>query len=121
MMKIEAPYPDTKYILSLPNPNLANTQAQISSLTVKRMMNSSIHTYINKRIGKTYKYNFILTRLKALEYLEFMKIFSGVKIRINNTIICNILTNPTELEMQQRAVSFGSQEDIDISLSVEEI
>lgn len=111
-------------LLYLPNPNLGNSKAQTSKITVKRMMDNSIHTYITKRTQLTHRFPLVLTRLKALEFLEFTNLFSGEKVKLtdheDNIINCYIMVNPTELEMQKRSIYCDSKEEVELELVVEE-
>lgn len=123
MIQIEAPYPNTEIIVVLPEPELGNAKATTSNIKVKRMMDQSIETYINKRQQNTYRFHFIIPKLKALEILNFMEAYIGSLIHltgIEHNIIGYFTKNPTELEIQRRAVSQNSQEDLDLELVVEE-
>lgn len=111
-------------IITLPSPNLGNAHALDVNVSVKRMMDGSINTYVKKTSFKTYRYTFLLTRGKALEVLEFFKIYAGTKLKVTNDnasfFVGYILLNPLELEMQRRAVAQNSVEDLDLELSFEQ-
>ncbi len=123
MISLEAPYPDVQAMLVLPEPNLGNSRATTSKIQTKTMMDGSIETYVMRRTQNVYRFSVTIPKVKALEVLNFLEFYSGSKIRykdIGRTTIGFLLNNPTELEMQRRAVSQNSNEDVDLELSLEE-
>ena len=122
MISIEAPYPDIASILVLPEPELGNAMATTSGVQVKRMMDGTLETYINKREQKSYRFTVVIPKVKAIQVLDFFSLYLGSKIRykdVTRTVIGYITKNPLELDMQRRAVSQNSQEDVDLELTLE--
>ena len=122
-MIIEAPYPGPTGLMVLPEPHLGNGRSETTTLILKHAMDSTVHTYINKRTNKrVHRLSFTLTRMKALEYLEFMKIHISEKMKftfLTYNITGYVLNNPVELEMTRRAVRCNSSEEVDLDVNLE--
>ena len=125
MMTLYAPWPGPTVIMKLPNPDLGDGRRPSSTVRLKRGMDGTIYTTVRKRTqSKLYRYSFTLTRLKSLEFLEFVRIYLGQNIRIvwgTLDIVGVIKTNPTELSLDSRAVAAGSLEETKLSLEFETV
>lgn len=124
-MELHSPWPGPTTVTRLPNPDLANARRLGSSMRLKRSMTGSIVTHIKKRtVSKVHKFQFTLTRYKALEVLEFMRIHLGVTMKLLwgvEVLIGVIKTNPTEIALTQRAIVADSVEATSFSFEFETV
>lgn len=124
-MKIFAPFPDEKAFIVLPNPEMGDIQRSESKVQLKRSMNGAVSvTHIKKLPNiRSYEYNFVLTRLKSLEFYAFFEIFGALKMRIeheNDTErIGYIKINPLELAIEKRALIGSSKEEVNVRFDFE--
>ena len=101
-MIIEAPYPDIQTATLLPNPDLLNSEGQGDQHSVLVAMDKSVNTYIKTTGKNIFNWSFLLTKEKALELREFVKLYSDKRWRVtdhnDDVLIGHLLTNPLELE-----------------------
>lgn len=115
MLIIYVPYPNVQDLIFLPNPELGNGESSTHRLTLKRMMDSSVVTHTTRKNEKLRRFNFILNRQKSIEYLEFIKNWSGETVRVVTDYIDQIgfiKTNPTDL-------SIDGVQTVNVSLEIE--
>jgi len=118
MIKIFAPDVASRIVIMMPDPEWGDVQRLESTLQLYRSMNDAKKiTHIRKMPDvRTYELTFLLTRLKALEFINFFERFGAERIRIeldkDTSRVGYLKVNPTELEYTKRAVSCNSLEEV---------
>ena len=81
---LDAPHniPQTRTIL--PNPELGDTQDLRDEVIYKESIDGTIYSHIKTNNRKRLIYDFDITRLKALEILEFFTAYNDEYIRLTN-------------------------------------
>lgn len=129
MIKLFASHPAYKQLIFLPNPEFGDITRLESTVDLKRSMDGSvIVTHVLPREdSRTFEFQFELTRLKSLEFLEFFKRHGAEKMKLVKRIDFNeeedeeeflgyLKVNPVELEKIQRSIVAGSKEKISIRI-----
>lgn len=122
---IQAPYPLMQSTLLLPSPREGNQKNLASSVETMRSMNGKIYTYIkSKRSRMVLQWDFIGTKEKGRESVEFIKLYAGGLVRVTDhegTIFIGYITvNPLELSGEGRAGGYPSKEVYSWTISMEE-
>ena len=122
---LQAPYPLLQSSLLLPSPRLGNQQNLASSVQSIRSMNGVLYTYIKpKRSRMVYQWDFLGTKDKGRETVEFVNDYAGglVKITDHEEVqrIGYITINPIELSGNGRAGGYPSGEVYRWTISFEE-
>jgi hypothetical protein len=113
-----SPSPLIETVTVLPNPNFGDTESTAAELNILRTVDGSRRTYVKTRgsggstNSRRLRWDFRLTRTKALELLEFYRSYSSVKVAIEDhngrTWVGNFVNNPLEVQMARRG-NPGSQ------------
>lgn len=124
MITFMAPYPAYEKILFMPHPEMRNKEKPESRIKIHTAMSGELHTYItqNQATKMHYEMTFELTRMKSLELLDFIQLYSAEKWRIEFdalVIICNLLVNPFQIQTLKRSVVANSLEGTIITLEFE--
>jgi hypothetical protein len=122
---IQAPYPLMQSTLLMPSPREGNQRNLAASVQTMRSMNGTLYTFVkNKRNRKVLQWDFVGTKDKAREAIEFVKLYSGGPVRAtdhNGTNHIGYITiNPMEVDGQGRAGGFPSNEVYRWTISIEE-
>jgi len=109
MFTISAPHPLIQTTTVLPNPLFGDQEASTGSINILRSINGVRRTYVKSRAGRRkFKWDFSLTRNKALELLEFYTSYHSHIIFIEDhngrKWLGNITNNPFEIEMNKRGL-----------------
>jgi len=129
MITIKAPNPDFEMIMFLPSPALGDSERPESKIQTKKSMNDDAIAHITQKQSATavrYKWEFDLTRFKALELWNFIDAYSAKSWQITlwddvTIIIVNLLINPFELDVFGRAIHADSDEAVRVTLEFENI
>lgn len=127
MLKISAPDVASKGIIFLPDPEWGDVQRLEQTMLLYRSMNGNkVITHVQPVTNiRTFEYSFILTRFKALEFINFYNIFGSQRMKLEvdaNTIKVGYLkVNPLELEYIRRAVQCTSNEDVSTQFAFESV
>lgn len=102
---IQAPHPLLQSTLLLPSPRIGNQKNLASSVQTMRAMSGKLYTFVKgKRGRKVWQWDFVGTKDKARESIQFVKQFSGGLMRVTDhegTIHLGWVTvNPLEIEGQ---------------------
>jgi hypothetical protein len=122
---IQGPYPLMQSTLLLPSPKIGNQKNLASSVQVLRAMDGTVFTYVKPKRGrKVRRWDFVTTKDKVREAIQFVEQYSGGLLRIidqNDAIVIGYLTiNPLEVAGEGRAEGFPSGEVYRWTLSLEE-
>lgn len=106
--KLAAPYPTSQTISILPSPRFADGEAPTLTVVSTRAMDGTLRTYVKtKNDRRKLTWSFLLTRHKALELREFVRVYfaSDVEITDHNDRrwIGNFTNNPFEFVGEGRA------------------
>lgn len=125
MFRLVAPanHPETTVIL--PSPQFGDTDRLRSSLIVRRAIDGSIYTFVQKKQkAKSYLWDFNVTLHKALEIIEFYKAYNAVEIEAHwggQTMTGYFKNNPFEGDVMSAALnSPGGGEYLKITIELEE-
>lgn len=98
-----APHQLVQTTMLLPSPEFGDSDNIVAAINLKRSMNNTKRTYINVPSDEYLIYEFILTRGKTLEVIEFLKIYYPYDVRIinhkNETYVCKIMTDPFDFSL----------------------
>ena len=122
-LEISAPWPAVTNILFLPSPEMGNTFAGLSNVTHQQSMDGSYWTHKVTRL-RTFNWSFVLTRKKALEFLEFFRFFSASKCQVilpeGDVIVGYFRFNPLSLDSLGRGIIASSYEKQGLQVQFEE-
>ena len=107
MFTFEAPHPAIATITRVPNPQLSNQESLTSTLTPKRATDGTLYTYVKKQNRRKLLWTFTMDRPKALEFLSFVRRYSGKLIRVTDhrgdVWLGYMTNNPFEFDTTRRA------------------
>jgi hypothetical protein len=107
MMTFAAPYPAIATITKTPNPQLSDQESLTSVVTPKRAINGTLYTYVKKQTRRKVLWTLSMDRGKALEFLAFVKAYSGSKIQVTDhrgdVWVGYFTNNPFEFDTPRRA------------------
>lgn len=103
-----APNPLIETTTKLPNPNFGDQEGATGELNILRTVNGRRRTYIISKDRRKLRWDFTLSRNKALELFEFYRSYNAERITIkdhNNRQWVGIITNnPFEIQMDRRGL-----------------
>ena len=125
MFILRAPYPSKQTTTVLPSPVFSDQLALKATVQTARSMNGTLYTYVKSRSGKhKLKWEFALSRNKALELREFINSYFASTIEVtdhlDNTWVGYLKNNPFEFDTNERANGWPGNEVVDVSLEFEE-
>ncbi len=105
-------------VITLPRPNLADTENYDGSLLIKRSINGVLYTYVKKVDLFRLKYTWTLGRTKSLELRHFVSVSFGHSVKLLNwkgeTWLVNILSSPAEMIAKSQWGNDGERVDVTI-------
>lgn len=125
MIQFQAPYPAYEAILFMPTPDMQDGERPESYISVRRAMSGDTYTHVTQGQPNKihYRWSFNITRKKALELKEFIRLYTGARWNVvwpgKTDIVVNLLINPLQLDMAFRAIVADSLEAIPIELEFE--
>ena len=126
MFILRAPYPGLQTTTLLPSPKFGDSNAVAATVQTLRSMNGTLYTYVISREGRRrLKWDFTLSRNKALELREFINSYFGVLMQAtdhNDDIWVGYLkNNPFEFAGASRAgPTWPGEETMTVVLEFEE-
>lgn len=103
---ILAPHFNPEVSITLPNPKLSNSINSNNTVKIIRSMDGTRRTYVKTNDDVTLRMEFDLSRLEAQALYELIFNYVDKKVRVitfdNTTYVCNILTNPVQLQFKNR-------------------
>ena len=127
MIQVFAPYPTVSVMMYLPSAEWGDTERLESTVQLKRSMNNSTKvTHVSVRENsRTLEFQFLLTRYKSLELIEFFKIHGADKVKLvirgQAPRIGYLKINPLELEKMKRSLVSDSLEEVSCTVTFETI
>lgn len=125
-MQFEAPFPAVQTVTVLPEPQWNDTQRLPDAMTLGEAMNGDLYSNVAKTTKRVYNWSFNISRMKALEFLEFVRAYSAEKWRVTDhedvVIIGYLLSNPLELNVDRRAKAEGppgSEDNVSVTIEFE--
>lgn len=110
-------------VITLPNPEFDDSEANTDTLTVYRSMSNQIYTYVKRQELRKLAYSFRMSRKKSLELRRFFDSERTNKIEIMNhkseIWIGYLTTNPINYTAVRLAQPCG--EEVDVSLDFEAV
>lgn len=86
---IQAPHPQLKSAIELPDADFGNGRASEATVQIKRTMLGRIITYPKSSDRQTLRLTFLLTRKKDLQLIDFLLVYQSAELRLelhNDTI-----------------------------------
>ena len=125
MFVLRAPYPSLQTTTLLPSPQFSDQEGLKATVTTMRSMNGTRYTYVTSREGlQKLKWDFRLSRHKAMELREFINTYcsGAIKITDHNDVswIGYLKNNPFEFSGESRASGWPGDELTKVSLEFEE-
>lgn len=115
---LQAPFEFIQTTIVLPNPLLDDTKNLVSNLTLRRAMNGKAFTYVKSNKNRLLKYTFTLDRLKGLELENFIDVYNGEDIKIQNwkgeIWKVKIVNNPIDFVQTRRYAPGGDRTDVNL-------
>lgn len=99
---IQAPYPLMQDTLLLPSPRIGNQKNLSSSVQTMISMNGKMYSYVKSKQGrKLHKWDFIGTKDKGREVIQFVKEYSDELVKVvdhdETSYLGYITINPLEI------------------------
>lgn len=106
-VKLEAPLPLLAATTVLPDPQLNDSLSPKLAVNIERSMNGRRFIYVKRSDRSKLHYEFVLSRMKALELRAFVAAYYRAQIRVTNHLgeVWHVYfaSNPFEFEGQGRA------------------
>lgn len=109
---LNAPFPGVQTSSVLPNPQFGNSEGRVQEINVKRSISGNVRTYVtrgtmpNGKLRSKMQWNFVLTRNKAIELLEFVNAYHSSQIQVfdhaGREYRGFIMNNPLEISPVRR-------------------
>lgn len=103
-----APIPLTETTTVLPNPNFGDQEGATGELNILRTVKGGRRTYVISKDRRKLRWDFTLSRNKALELFEFYRSYNAERISIedhNERRWVGVITNnPFEIQMDRRGL-----------------
>lgn len=121
MYEFWGPHPATEVITVMPNAELRDAVSLQSRVLAKVSMSGVQYTNVKKQPDQElYRWQFDCTRVKALEFWEFVKLYIGEKVKVvdhdGNVLVGYFRINPLQLNINKRAVICSSKEAVAIEV-----
>jgi hypothetical protein len=124
MFQLRAPYPAISTTLLLPSPLFGDSNALKSHVISLRSMNGTLYTYVRKLGKRKLKWDFEVSRDKALEIQAFMEAFYDIKIQVidhnDDKWVGYLKNNPFEFVGGGKALPWPGNETMTILIEFEE-
>jgi len=122
---VQGPFPLLQSTLVLPSPREGNQKNLAATVQTMRSMNGTLYTYVKTKRGrKVHQWDFVSSKDKGRETVEFVEQYSGGLVRVTDhegTIHVGYITiNPFELAGEGRAGGWPSNQAYRWTLSLEE-
>lgn len=105
---LSAPVPLIETTTVLPNPKFGDSEGTTGELNILRTVNGRRRTYVKSKGRRKLRWDFNLSRNKALELLEFYRSYNSRSIFVEDhngrRWVGWITNNPFEIEMARRGV-----------------
>lgn len=106
--KLAAPYPANQTVSLLPSPRFSDGEAPTLTIAATRSMDGTLRTYVKTKNGRRkLTWSFLLTRHKALELREFVRVYFASDVEAtdhnNRRWVGNFTNNPFEFVGEGRA------------------
>jgi len=108
----------------LPNPQFGDGEALRDKVDMRRAMDGTSYTYVRRSDDRRQlTFDLPLTRMKALELIEFIRSYQASKIQLTDHLgqvwVGNITTDVAEFEMSERATDKPGGESGTVRLQFE--
>jgi len=122
---IAGPYPSLRTTTLLPSPRWGDSKAIGGTFISMRAMDGTLYTYVKSRNGKKkLRWDFELSRNKAMELREFFKAYFGEAVKITDhdgdVWIGYLINNPFEFATSGRAGGWPGGESMTVTIDFEE-
>lgn len=125
MFRIEAPHPGYQTTVLMPSPRWGDSVEITSSLNTIRAMDGTLYSYVKEKGGrKRFRFDFEISRSKALELRAFIKVYYRLMMKIvdhnSDEWFVYLQNNPFEFAGDSKADLFPGGETMVITLEFEE-
>lgn len=79
-----APHEQPQTTTLLPSPEFGDADNIIDGISLRRSMNGTVRTYVKTSSDEKLVYDFILTRMKAMELINFINVYYQYNVRLIN-------------------------------------
>ena len=119
---ISAPYPGTKVTMVLPSPRFDDSVESESRVDVIRSMVGDTYTHVKSNDRYTLRWEFLLSRMKALELREFVRVYRTaewlIKDHKNEEWLGSLVNSPFASKGEGRAGGWPGDEAVTVSLQI---
>lgn len=93
-------------VMILPEPELQDQAASLSSVTMKRSMNNGVFSYVTRVPDSIFRWQFVLSRAKYYEFMDFIVEHGQTQLRIidhkDRYLKGHILNDPVTVTWERR-------------------
>lgn len=119
---IAAPYPHLNVSCILPNAKFQDSRAANQNVNVQRTMTGVMYSYVKDTGATTLRLPFVLSRMKALELKEFIRVYYRAKWRIvlhdDTRWLAHLLSDPFSTTTDARAEGWPGGEAVNVVLQL---
>lgn len=122
MITLEAPFPQLNVACVLPNAKMRDSRAANQSVNVQRTMTGVVYSYVKNTGKATLRLPFILSRMKALELQEFIRVYYRaqwvVVLHDGTRWLASLLSDPFSTTAEGRAAGWPGGEAVNVTLEL---
>lgn len=106
MFTFTAPSPGFQTATMLPNPEWGDSESALLDLNLKKSIDGTTRTYVKRKGRRKLSWTFTVTRNKAMEVREFMRVYQSSEIGVTDQNgrfwLGYVMNNPVEITMDKR-------------------
>jgi len=122
MISIKAPFPQLNVACVLPNAKMQDSRAANQSVQVQRTMTGAMFSYVKNAGSSKLRLPFVLSRMKALELKEFIRVYYRaqwvVTLHDDSKWLATLLSDPFSTITEGRAEGWPGGEAVNVTLEL---
>ena len=119
---INAPFPQLNVACILPNAKFQDSRAANQAVNVQRTMTGVMYSYVKDTGAVTHRLPFTLSRMKALELKEFIRVYYRAQwvivLHDGSRWLAHLLSDPFTSTTDGRAQGWPGSESVSIVLEL---
>lgn len=119
---IKAPFPQLNVACILPNAKMQDSRSANQSVNVQRTMTGVVFSYVKDTGATTIRLPFVLSRMKALELQEFIRVYYRAKwvvtLHDDTKWLAHLLSDPFSTATTERAEGWPGGEAVNVILQL---
>jgi len=122
MITIQAPFPQLNVACVLPNPKMQDSRAANQFVNLQRTMTGVMYSYVKSTGTTKLRLPFVLSRMKALELKEFIRVYYRaqwtVVLHDGTKWLASLLSDPFQSVTEGRAEGWPGGEAVNVTLEL---